>query len=125
MRPVAAFLLSTVAVFAPIQPVLTVALVLTLADLVLGVWGAMKRSEPITSKQLRRTLVKLFVYEVGIALGFLGEHYLLGGSVPVVKLAAGLVGLFELKSIFENLDQIYGGGLFKTILEKLNGSGKE
>jgi len=108
------------AYFAPIQSTLLACLILVAADLVVGVWAAVKRGEAIRSAKLRKTITKLFVYQVALCLGFIGETYLLAGSVPVVKLIAGFVGVTELKSVFENLDSITGDQTLRLIIEKLS-----
>ena len=114
-----AFGAGILAVFAPVQTTIVAAGVLVLADLVTGCFAAVKRGERIRSDKLRKTVVKLLVYETAICLGFIGETYLLGGTVPVVKLASALIGVVELKSVLENLDAITGGAVFKTLIERL------
>jgi TctA family transporter len=114
-----ALLLPVVAVFAPIYTTINAMMVLVLADLVCGVLAAKKRGEPIRSDRLRATPVKLLVYLAGLCLGHVAQRYLLSDAVPVVKLAAGLIGTVEVKSIFENLDTIGGGGLFASIVARL------
>ena len=116
-------LLSVVAVFAPIQGMLGAALTLIMADLVTGVWAARKLGKPITSSGLKRTVVKLLVYEGVIALGWIGEHYLMSDMIPVAKIAAGYIGLTELTSAYENINNIAGNDLLKGILDKLNSKG--
>lgn len=112
-------LISTLAVFIPIQAALITVGVLTFSDLILGLMAANKRGEKITSAGLRRTMSKLFIYEVGVLLAFLCETYLMGGFMPIAKIVSGLIGTIELKSCFENLDEIYGSNLFAMIISKL------
>ncbi len=88
-------------------------------DLTLGVLAARKRDEPISSAALRRTVSKALIYQLAIISGFIVEHYLVGDSIPIVKLVAGAIGLTELKSIFENADEINGGSLLKSIINKI------
>ena len=83
-------LLASLAVFAPIQAVIITVGVLIFTDLILGIMAARKRKEAITSGAMRRTVTKMFVYQVAVMTGFLGETFLLGGLVPVSKLVAGL-----------------------------------
>lgn len=116
--------ISLLAVFAPIKAVLATALVLVLADLIVGIVAAVKIGgwKSIMSSGIRRTFTKIFVYEAGIALGFLAETYLMGGSIPIVKIIGGVIGITEMKSVLENLDIISGGSLFKSLIAKLGSS---
>lgn len=119
-----ALLLSCLAVFAPIKAMLIVTGVLIFADLITGVWAASKRKEPITSAGLRRTLTKVGVYEAALCLGYLAEHFMLEGTVPVTKIVSGLIGLVELKSCYENLNVISGADLLKTAIDRLGSDNK-
>lgn len=119
MRFLGLILISLAAVFAPIQGVLGAAAALIVADLVLGLLAARKRKQKITSSGLRRTLGKLALYEVAIALAFLAEHYLTGGAIPLVKLVSGVVGLTEITSCLENINTLSGGSVFRSILARL------
>ncbi len=110
---------SVVAIMMPVHSVIVAAMVLCLADMALGVWASRKRSEPITSKGLGRTLIKILVYESAVILGFIVETYLIGGLIPVTKLIGALIGLTEFKSVLENLDSIYGDNIFKAVIGKL------
>lgn len=111
-------IISIAAVFSPIYDVIVVVGVLIFIDLFLGVYAATKRGEEITSAGLRRTISKMFVYQMVVLSCFLGEKYLLHGLLPAVKLVAGVIGITEIKSILENAGDITGLN-FKTILKKL------
>jgi predicted transcriptional regulator len=89
------------------------------ADLITGILAARARKEKISSAGLRRTFTKFSIYFAGIMLGFLAETFMLEGFIPVSKIAAGLIGVIEIKSILENLDTINGSSIFKTLIEKL------
>lgn len=112
-------MLSIIAVFVPIQPMLIASLVLAIVDMIFGIGAAIKQKQPITSKALARTIGKVFLYEVALMVSFVAETYLLQGIMPVTKIVAGFIGAVELKSIFENLDIINGSSLFGTIVAKL------
>ena len=111
--------LSAILVFAPIKATLIAVMVLTMVDLVSGLLAARKRGEAITSTGLKRTLIKIAVYEIVVLLGFITEQYLTGDLLPVVKILAGLVGITELKSVLENLEEITGMPLLKMFIQKL------
>jgi phage-related holin len=112
-------LISLLAVFTPIKAMLLVTLFLIFSDLVSGIVAAKKRGEDITSAGFRRTLTKLFVYNLAIITGFLVESYMVSGLLPISKLIAGVVSLVETKSILENLNSINGTDIFKTVLNSL------
>lgn len=95
------------------------AAVLIVMDLILGVWAARKRGEPITSAGLRRTITKLCVYELGVIVAFLGEHFLLSDSIPLIKLAGAAIALVEIKSIVESLNDINGSPVFASLISAL------
>lgn len=118
MKTLHSILIATVSVFLPVQGLLTTSAILIAVDLISGVVAAHKRKEPITSSGLRRTISKLFVYEIALILAFLAETYMMP-MIPVTKMVSSLVALTELKSIYENLDSITGGDLLKTIISKL------
>lgn len=114
--------LSIATIFAPVKQVMIVTFILIAVDLLLGVMAARKTTVPITSAGLRRTVSKLFVYEVAICLGFLVETYFTGPVIPVVKIITGFIGLTELKSCLENADALNGAPILKALIDKLGSS---
>lgn len=115
-------LLSLVAVLAPVKSTLIAVGVLIVADLITGLVASAKKKEPITSAGLRRTVTKMFVYQLAVISGFIAEKYLIGDLMPVTKIVSGMIGIVELKSIFENLNIVSGENLLKQIIEKLGSS---
>lgn len=111
--------LASLAALAPIQAVMITVGILIFADLFTGMYAAHKRGEKISSAAMRRTVSKIFIYQTTIICGFLLETYIMDGILPVAKIAAGVIGMVEFKSILENGNSIMGGDLFKTILQKL------
>lgn len=114
--------IAAIAALAPVHSVLISVGVLIVADLVTGVWAAHKLKQKISSAKLRNTVSKFFIYQTAVITAFILETYLLDGSLPVIKLVAGLIGAVEGLSIFENLNKISGNNLFKVLLEKLGSS---
>lgn len=104
---------------APIQAIMITVGVLIFTDLGTGVWAAIKRKEQVTSAAIRRTLSKMLIYQLAIISGFLIEHFILNGDIPVVKIVAGFIGLVEFKSILENSNTILGTNVFKALISKL------
>ena len=107
---------SILGVLAPVQEVIIVTFVLILVDLVSGIFAAKKRKEKIESSGLRRTITKIFVYQTAIITAFLVQNYLLGNKLPLCSIVAGVIGIVESTSIFENLNTIQGYNVFKKIL---------
>lgn len=124
MKYIEALLISLVAIFAPIQHLLLTTGAMIFIDLFSGIMAARKRNEPITSAGLRRTLTKLFVYEAALMLAFLTEHYM-SDILPFVKMASALISVVELKSIYENLNEISGSDLLKSLIDKLGSDNKQ
>lgn len=111
--------LALLVVFAPAQGMIVTSLALVLMDLITGVLAARKQEIPITSSGLRRTIAKVFIYEIAIILGFVTQQYLTGASVPVANIIAGFVGITELTSVLENLNILGDGKLLKVVIDKL------
>lgn len=118
-------LLALAGVLAPAKALLISVGFLIMADLVTGVWAAIKRKEKIKSSALRRTLSKIVIYQIAVISGFLVETYMLEAIFPVSKVVASVIGLVELKSILENANSILGQDLFKTVLARLGSENDE
>lgn len=106
--------------FTPVKHTLIAVCVLIVADLFTGVWAALKRKEHISSSKLKATVVKFVAYELAILIGFILETYLVP-DVPFSRIAAGVIGMTEAKSLFENLKYITGVDFLPMILSKLQG----
>lgn len=112
-------LLASMAALAPIKMVMITVGFLIITDLITGIWAAKKRGESISSAAMRRTVSKIFIYQLTVISGFMLETYILEGLIPVAKIVAGVIGMVEFKSILENSNQIVGGDIFKLVLQKL------
>lgn len=118
-------LASIAAVLAPIKGIIITVGILIFADMISGVTAAKKRGEKISSARLRDSITKCLIYQVAIITGFLVQQYLLQDFIPIVKIVASLIGMVELKSLYENLDSIHGGDLFDRILDTLGSKNKQ
>jgi phage-related holin len=125
MNWIKAAAISIFAILAPIHSVMAVAGIMIVVDLITGVLAARKRGEIISSAALRRTVSKMLVYQSAIVTGFLCEHYLLSDTLPIVKLIAAAIGLVEMKSITENLNELNGAPIFKSLIESLGSKNSE
>ena len=109
--------------FAPAKTMCATALVLCLLDLALGIAASKRAGSSITSFGLKRTVMKILVYELALLVSYLVGAYLTQGVIPTLNIASSMIGLTELKSILENLDLIAGKPVLKSILDALqNGS---
>lgn len=106
--------------FLPIKASLITALVLIILDFIFGVWASIKRGEKVTSTGFKRTVIKVMVYELCIMLAYLVEHYLTQGFLPATNIASSFVGLTELKSILENLEDIANMPILQLLMNKLS-----
>jgi hypothetical protein len=68
--------------------------------------------------------MKLAVYESVVLLAFLVEQYLTGDFVPIVKILSGYIGITELKSCMENMEDITGVPILKALIDKLSKAGQ-
>lgn len=103
----------------PIHPALISIMALPAVDLVLALVAARRAGRPITSAGMKRTVAKVAMYELATILAFVVEMYLLSSMVPVVKMVTGLIGMTELKSCLEHLDELGGNQMFANLLSKL------
>lgn len=117
MRVLTVFLASIISIFLPIKAMAIAALVATLIDLVLGVMAAKKQGIPITSSGLKQTIIKIFVYEIALILGFIIQKYLMQNSIPLTNLISTLIGCTELKSVAENLEIISGQPFLAALIQ--------
>lgn len=120
MKMLEALGISVLALLAPIKTMAIAAVCLTALDLPLGIIAAKKRKEIITSSGLKRTAIKIFVYEMALVLGFIVQKYLISDSIPLINLVSTLVGVVELKSALENLEEIYGSPFLSKIIDLLS-----
>jgi hypothetical protein len=104
---------------APVHPAIATALCLPCVDLVLALLAARKAGTPVKSAGLKRSVAKVLMYELAIILAFVTEQYLLTSLVPAVRIVTGLIGMTELKSCLEHLEDLSGQPIFAAILTKL------
>ncbi len=120
MKHLKLFMVSILAILAPIKPMAIAALVVTSIDFILGVAAALKRGEKLTSSGLKQSLIKIFVYQMALMLGFLVQKFLIDDSIQLVNLISTLIGCTELKSAAENLEDIYGKPFLSQIISLLS-----
>lgn len=119
MQLLKSLIVSLVILFTPTGPLLATTLALVIADLITGLLAARKQNNPVTSLGLKRTVLKLFVYETTILLASLTQTYLTGPAIPCLNIASSLIGLTELKSCVENLNIVSGSSMLGSVLSAL------
>lgn len=112
--------LAVIAIFAPVHTIMIGAGVLIIIDLVTGLLAAWKTKEKITSNGLKRTVIKMLVYQLAVITGFIVQTYMLHDSFEVTKIVAAVIGLVEAASILENLNRINGAPIFRSLINKIN-----
>ena len=102
----------------PIKDFAYISIIFVLADLITGIWAALKRKEKLTSKGIRKTLGKLLSYLTIIMLVHLFERFIMETDyLHLVNIVTGVIVLAEFKSITENLESITGNKIFTKIYE--------
>lgn len=109
----------SLAALAPIRAMIVTIFVVVLVDAITGIMAAYKSGDKITSAGFRRTVSKLAIYQLALISGYLIEVHLMYDVFPIVKIISGVVGLVELTSILENCNIVYGGNLFRALLQRL------
>lgn len=108
-------ILALFALFSPLQATLWATFCLVVLDLITGVLAAHKRKEPIESNKLKKTVVKLLVYQLTIIVSYVTMLYLTGQDIPILKIVTSIIGLTELRSVLENLTVITNNNIFRAI----------
>lgn len=117
MKSALVFLASILSLFAPIKAMAIASAVVVILDMFFGIWAAKKQGIAITSNGLKQTIIKAFVYEAALVLGFIIQTYLLQNSLPLTNLVATLIGCTELKSVAENLEIIVGQPFLTALIQ--------
>lgn len=119
-------LMSFVVMLAPAEQAILAVLALSICDLISAIAVSIKNRpqgqsilQTVHSNGIKRTVIKVAVYEVATILAFVVGLYLTGPEVPVMKWVTSLIGLTELKSVLENLDLLSNGSFFKMVTSKI------
>jgi len=109
------WLFASLAVFLPIKELMLTIGFLVGADLVVGVWKALKTGQRIRSRRMSDTVTKLLLYQLAIMSGFLIETFIISELIPVTKLIATVIAIIEFKSIIESIEAVTGKDLWSKI----------
>ena len=109
------WLLASLAVFLPIKELMLTIGFLVGADMVVGIWKALKLKQRIRSRRMSDTITKLLLYQIAIMSGFLIETFIIAELIPITKLVATVVAVIEFKSIIESIESVTGKDLWSKI----------
>jgi hypothetical protein len=107
--------LAGLAVFLPIKELMLTIGFLVAADMVVGIWKALKLKQRIRSRRMSDTITKLLLYQIAIMSGFLIETFIISELIPITKLVATVVAVIEFKSIIESIESVTGKDLWSKL----------
>ena len=107
--------LAGLAVFLPIKELMLTIGFLVAADMVVGIWKALKLKQRIRSRRMSDTITKLLLYQIAIMSGFLIESFIIAELIPITKLVATVIAVIEFKSIVESIESVTGKDLWSKI----------
>lgn len=107
--------LAGLAVFLPIKELMLTIGFLVGADMVVGIWKALKLNQRIRSRRMSDTITKLLLYQIAIMSGFLIETFIISELIPITKLVATVIAVIEFKSIIESIESVTGKDLWSKI----------
>ena len=107
--------LAGLAVFLPIKELMLTIGFLVAADMVVGIWKALKLKQRIRSRRMSDTITKLLLYQIAIMSGFLIETFIISELIPITKLVATVVALIEYNSHIESIESVSGKVLWSKI----------
>jgi hypothetical protein len=100
------WLLASLSILLPIKELMLTVGFLVGADLVVGIWKALKLKQRIRSRRMSDTVTKLLLYQLAIISSFLIEKYVLTEMLPVAKLVGTVIAIIEFKSIIESIEAV-------------------
>lgn len=100
------WLLAGLSILLPIKELMLTVGFLVAADLVVGIWKALKLKQRIRSRRMSDTVTKLLLYQLAIISGFLIEKYVLTEILPIAKLIGTVIAIIEFKSIIESIEAV-------------------
>jgi hypothetical protein len=104
---------------APATPLFVTASLLIISDFVFALWRCHKTGVAITSRKMSNIIPKLLLYNIAILLSFLVEVYVLDKSLPLSKIAVGVIAMVEGKSIDESFKLLFGYSIYETMMKRI------
>jgi hypothetical protein len=112
-------LVAAAASLAPATPLFITASLLIVSDFVFAIWRCHRTGVAITSRKMSNIIPKLLLYNIAILLSFLVEVYVLDKSMPISKIAVGVIAMVEGKSIDESFKLLFGYSIYETMMKKI------
>jgi hypothetical protein len=112
-------LIAAAAALSPATPLFITASLLILSDFIFAIWRCHRTGVVITSRKMSNIIPKLLLYNIAILLSFLVEVYVLDKSVPLSKIAVGVIAMVEGKSIDESFKLLFGYSIYETMMKKV------
>lgn len=112
-------LASIFGVLAPVAPIVYTLTGVVFLDFVFGIYSAIKRKEPITSRKMSQTLPKLFLYNAIIIALYFVDKYVLQTGIGLEKVATSLMVFVEMKSCDEHFNNIFGYSLWTRLMDSI------
>jgi hypothetical protein len=109
------WLFAVLAVFLPIKELMLTIGFLVAADMVVGIWKAIKLKQRIRSRRMSDTITKLMLYQLAIMSGFLIEKFIIIELIPITKLIATVIAIIEFKSIVESIEAVTGKDIWSKL----------
>lgn len=109
----------------PVYPFVLFAFVLIVCDLYTGTRAAKHRKEQIHSKGIGRSIEKMTLYFIAIILAeFFSKTFLYGRDFihdfPIVYIVSITISIRELKSNYENIQEVTDINIWKEIQSKID-----
>jgi phage-related holin len=104
-----------VAILSPIKTLLLTIGFLIAADFIFGIIRAYTKKEIISSRKMSNTIGKILLYNLAIISVYFLDKYLIGSGLHLEKVAAGLIGLTEFKSLDESFKTLFGWSLWDLL----------
>ena len=82
------WLLALVTIFLPIKELMITIGFLVGADMIVGIWKAIKLGIKIRSRRMSDSVTKMLLYQLAIVSGFLIETYIIEQLIPINKIKA-------------------------------------
>jgi hypothetical protein len=111
------WVLACMSIFLPIKELMLTVGFLVGADMVVGIWKALKTGQKIRSRRMSDTITKMLLYQLAIVSGFLIEKYIITDMLPIAKLIGSVIAIIEFKSIVESIESVTGQNLWTKIKE--------
>lgn len=118
-------LATCIAFMMPIHTLIIGVGALILLDTIAGLYRAFKLKQSITSKKFGHIISKILLYNIAIISGYILQWIIGIDVLPISKLIASVIGLTEIKSILENVNEITGIDLWKFVMNYVKRSPDE